>query len=67
VVKLKQLNIKIIMEKYNKQVVIAYTATGKPYYAEINEDYNSFIYNQFKTGQIDYESYVKLKNNYYGY
>jgi hypothetical protein len=55
------------MEKYNKQVVTKYTATGKPYYAEINEEYVDFINNQFKTGQIDYETYVKLKNNYYGY
>jgi|LakMenE01Jun11ns_1017448.scaffolds.fasta_scaffold8492882_2 hypothetical protein len=55
------------MEKYNKHVVIAYTPTGKTYYAEINEDYNSFIYNQFKTGQIDYETYIKLKHERYGY
>jgi hypothetical protein len=55
------------MEKYNKQVVTKYTATGKPYYAEINEDYNTFIYNQFKTGQINHETYIKLKHERYGY
>lgn len=42
-------------------VVINYTATGKPYYIEINEDYKSFIYNQYKTGQITYEKYLSLK------
>jgi hypothetical protein len=52
-------------EKYNKHIITKYTATGKPYYAEINEDYIGFIYNQYRTGQITYETYFNLKNNYY--
>ena len=65
-VKLKKLNIKKKMDNiYNKHIVTKYTATGKPYYAEINEDYLSFISNQYRTGQITYETYFNLKNNYY--
>jgi hypothetical protein len=52
-------------EKYNKHIVTKYTSTGKPYYAEINEDYIGFIYNQYRTGQITYETYINLKNNNY--
>ena len=52
-------------EKYNKQIVTKYTATGKPYYAEITEDYIDFIYNQYRTGQINDETLIKLKNDYY--
>jgi hypothetical protein len=66
VVKSNKLNIKNNMkEKYNKHIVTKYTATGKPYYAVINENYIDFIYNQYRTGQINDETHINLKNDYY--
>lgn len=45
-----------------KQIVTEYTASGKPYYVEINkEDYRFFIYNQYKLGKITKEEFNNLK------
>lgn len=45
-----------------KQIVTEYTASGKPYYVEMNkEDYRFFIYNQYKLGKITKEEFNNLK------
>lgn len=48
-----------------KKIVKEYTASGKAYYVEINEeDYRFFIYNQYNLGKITKEELYKLKNDY---
>jgi hypothetical protein len=49
-----------------KKIVREYTASGKAYYVEINEeDYRFFIYNQYKLGKITKEEFNNLKKNNY--